>query len=198
MTQSNDHSASPVGMGEAHENGSPSIDSILGHFFDGSEVHIVFCEADGRQFIMCKESSERSHITFLKEGCTWSSSVAGLALHDYCDKRIAIHEAGHAVITVLEGIKVEYVTVVPFIGSNGAQYRGLCQIDYRLAEVLKTGDLVAQKKKAKRALGGPAAETLYWCREGKDVPEEATQGWSQDLCSAKTAILGGVPLRLPT
>jgi hypothetical protein len=127
-----------MSMSDAPGNVIPPPKDAIGHFFDGFEVHMVFRNSDGGQFYVLKDTRERVPGFFLADGKTWARRDEGQpAQGDWCDARRAIHEAGHAVICADEGIKVEYMTCLPFSGWNGTLYHGWCQFDYRLHELVK-------------------------------------------------------------
>jgi hypothetical protein len=92
-------------------------------------------------------------------------------------ERIAIHEAGHAAICLLEGIKVEYVTIEPH-QAQGQRLGGLCQIDYGI--VAKRKAIESDQKEGKFLLGGIAAEKRFLREAGlPDGPLHAA-AWNQD------------------
>jgi hypothetical protein len=160
----------------------PPLDDLLGHVFGQGHVHPVFREADGRQFylLQCEDGRERVHgdSSFLDEGCTWRRLDEGLPdrRRNWYEERTAVHEAGHAVIGVDQGIKVEYVTgAVAF----------WCQFDYRLRERLRADWATWGEKNMKAILGGPDAERIFWEWRGQQLPEDTNHGWSADLGRAK-------------
>jgi hypothetical protein len=113
-------------------NAVPPIEAVIGHWFALGEVHIVFAEADGRQFILDKETLDRSFGDYLASGQTWGRRegafpLAGGANEE--EKMRAYHEAGHAVVCIDEGIKVEFVTIIPSKGRHDEVRLGFCQYD---------------------------------------------------------------------
>ncbi len=166
----------------------PPIEAVIGHWFACGEVHIVFAEGDGRQFFLIKETRERFYGTFLDPGHDWArreepAPLTGAA-RDQGMLR-AYHEAGHAVACIDEGIKVEYVTIIPQVGWNGEQFLGLCQYDYRLPEALEHDSSVWAEKTAKADMGGPLADYLFRERNKVAVPEEVRYAWRNDRSKAR-------------
>jgi hypothetical protein len=166
----------------------PPIDAVVGHWFADGEVHVVFTEGDGRQFFLLKETLERCYGTFLGPDQTWArrdppAPLRGIA-RDQGMLR-AYHEAGHAVACTDEGIKVEYVTILPHRGWNGERLLGYCQYDYRLPEALEQECPAWAEKAAKADLGGPLADYLYRSRNGMDMPEEVRYAWRYDRSKAR-------------
>jgi hypothetical protein len=94
----------------------PPIERLIGHWFDGRAVHKVFIEDDGRQFILVKEETlVRLYDRYLEPGVTRGRRCAPTPISEAVRERAkprAYHEAGHALICVDEGIKVEYVTIM--------------------------------------------------------------------------------------
>jgi hypothetical protein len=41
-----------TGMTQPSHNIIPTLDDIIGHWFDDFDVHIIFCDPDGRQFFL--------------------------------------------------------------------------------------------------------------------------------------------------
>jgi hypothetical protein len=166
----------------------PPIDTRLGHWFACGEVHVVFPGDDGRQFFLIKETLERCHGTFLDTGQTWArrdepAPLRGIARDEAMPR--AYHEAGHAVACVAEGIKVEYVTILPHMGWGGERLLGYCQYDYRLPEALKHDCPAWAEKAAKADLGGPVADHLYRSLKGVEVPEDVRYAWQSDRGEAR-------------
>jgi hypothetical protein len=170
----------------------PQLNDLLGHFFDGAEVHMIFREPDGRQFhLLAAEPGARVHCNLLEPGQTWARRDGGLLPQtgSYCDERKAIHEAGHAVICADEGIKIEYVTVIAHDGPLGMTFHGRCRYDYRLTELLEAHRAQWGVKLVRANLGGPEAERIFWERKGSAVPDDYQQGWALDLSGAKDEII---------
>jgi hypothetical protein len=166
----------------------PPIDAVVGHWYAGGEVHIIFAEDDGRQFFLTKETQERCYGTFLGSDQTWArreepGPLRGIA-RDQGMLR-AYHEAGHAVACIDEGIKVEYVTIISHVGWNGERLLGYCQYDYRIPEALEHDCSAWAEKVAKADLGGPLADYLYRSLEGLEVPEEVRHAWRHDRSKAR-------------
>jgi hypothetical protein len=166
----------------------PPIDAIVGHWYACGEVHIVFAEDDGRQFSLIKETLERCHGTFLNPGQTWARRDEPAPLRGTArDQGMlrAYHEAGHAVACVAEGIKVEYVTILPHRGWNGERLLGYCQYDYRLPAALERDGSVWAERVATADLGGPLADYLYHSLNGVVVPEKVRHAWRSDRGKAR-------------
>jgi hypothetical protein len=166
----------------------PPIGAVIGHWFACGEVHIVFGEDDGRQFFLTKQTLERCYGTFLDPGQTWARRDEPTPLQGVAREQgmlRAYHEAGHAVACAVEGIKVEYVTIVPHLGWNGERLLGYCQYDYGLSESLEHDCSAWAEKAAKADLGGPLAD--YLCRGLKrlDVPTEIRYAWQHDRSKAR-------------
>jgi hypothetical protein len=160
----------------------PPLDDLLGHVFDGSYVHKAFRGVEGRQFYLSviDGARDRVHGDWLAEGCTWRRLDGGPHPDgNYCNERIAIHEAGHAVTCVDQGIKVEYVTGVPFF----------CQYDYRLRDRLKADRATWGEKLIRASLGGPEAERIFWEWLGQLPADDTQRGWSDDFSEARWQIM---------
>ena len=165
----------------------PGIDDIVGHVFDGIDVYIVFRDADSRQFWFIPETGERWYGTYLEEGQTWRPPAAPCP-DGYCDRQKAIHEAGHAVICADEGIRVEYVTVLPSSGTDGEQLLGQCRYDYRLGQQLKADPQTWGPRAVKANLGGQEAECIYLERSGGEVTEQTRARWRNDSSAMRKQV----------
>jgi hypothetical protein len=165
----------------------PPIEAIIGHWLACGEVHIVFAERDGRQFYLVKETLERSYGTFLAPGQAWArrdepSPLRGSA-REQAEVR-AFHEAGHAVVCIDQGIKVEYVTIIPHRWWNGGLLLGYCQYDYCLPTALEQDCSAWAETAAKADLGGPLADYMFRERKGLDIPDEVRFAWQNDRSKA--------------
>jgi hypothetical protein len=175
----------------------PRDDDIIGHLFDGYEVHPIFRAPDGSQFLMDKVTRERSADIYLAPGETWARWGAALVPgRVYGDRRKAIHEAGHAVVCADEGIRVEYVTVVSFIHWSGTTFFGWCQHDYRLRERIRTDPATWRMRAARFALGGPEAERIHFELAGEPLPDDTRDQWSGDELAVKKAVAASFGLDL--
>jgi hypothetical protein len=169
----------------------PPIDAIVGHWFAGGEVHIVFAGKDGRQFFLVKETLERVFGDFLEPSQIWSRRENPVPLRgvDLEEARLrAFHEAGHAVVCVDEAINVEFVTIIPSTGWNGQRQLGFCQYDYRLPEALKNDRLDLAEKTARTDMGGPWADHIFRQRNGLPTPEAVRYAWEHDRREARKRI----------
>jgi hypothetical protein len=169
----------------------PPIEAVIGHWFGIGEVHIVFTDDDGRQFILLKETRERFYGSFLAPGQSWASEGKCRPLQGGERVRMAArayHEAGHAVACIDEGIKVEYVTIVPQMLWNDLPVLGYCQYDYRLPVALEQDCSAWAEKVAMADLGGPMADSLFRQRNELDTSEEVRFAWRQDICTARQHI----------
>jgi hypothetical protein len=177
-------------MSESSDSVVPPVDFVLGHYFDGREVHIVFRDPEDaeRQFIVIKEERARLPGKFLEKGASWARHPQA-PVGNYSQEWKAFHEAGHAVMCVREGIKVEFVTAVPSPSWGGEPTLGYCQYDYRLSQARAADPPKWAEKVAKAHLGGLVAETLYWERAGQKVPASSEQGWGNDLYLAKKEVI---------
>src|SRR5262249_7853996 len=99
--------------------------------------------------------------------------------------RIAIHEAGHAAICILERIKVEYVTIVPHKRRN-EMLSGACQTDYNIVAMAQTtgGSLDQLCSLAEQHIkffwGGIAAEKRFLRENGLPIEPLHEFSWSND------------------
>lgn len=165
----------------------PPIEAVIGHWFACGKVHIVFAESDGRQFFLMQEDHERAYGTFLKPGQHWNRRDEPTPLQGRArDEGIlrAYHEAGHSVICIDEGLKVEYITIVPHLGWNDERRLGYCQYDYRLQQALKADGETWTERAAKAELGGPLADYMFRNRSGMNVPDGIRYAWRNDRRNA--------------
>jgi hypothetical protein len=170
------------------DNSDPPIEAIIGHWFAAGEVHIVFADPDGRQFYLVKETRERSYGNFLDPDQTWGvrdrlTPLRGIERAEGMLR--AVHEAGHAVACILEGIRVEFITIVPSRGWNGERRLGFCQYDYRLPEALRNDCLNLAEKTATADIGGPWADYIYREQNGLPKPEAIRYAWEHDYNEAE-------------
>jgi hypothetical protein len=157
----------------------PPIEAIIGHWLALGEVNIVFREHDGRQFYLVMPTLERSYGTFLAPGQTWGRRDESRALKGIPRER-AFHEAGHALAAIDEGIKVEYVTILPHTGWDGERRLGYCQYDYHLPTNLKQDCSAWAENAAKAMLGGPLADYMFRERNGLGIPDSVQDAWQYD------------------
>jgi len=99
--------------------------------------------------------------------------------------RIAIHEAGHTALCLIEGIKVEYVTIEPH-QAQGERLGGICQIDHGIVAKRKAIENDQQalcswaEKDGKFLLGGIAAEKRFLREAGMTEEPLHPEAWSRD------------------
>lgn len=158
------------------------MDRPIGHDCFGGEVRAVYADSCGPYQLLDdgdEDGPRRQTGHWLGAGQDWSSrGVKGQldANRRPVMMRRAVHEAGHAIICLDEGIKIEFVTI-----AVGQGRLGYCQYDYGLKHALKA-DLRAWGWKVARAtLGGMEAEKLHLEQIGSVAEPEHPWAWSQDL-----------------
>jgi hypothetical protein len=162
----------------------PCIDSIVGHWF-ARDVQAIFSDADG-QFFLEPEERKRIDGFFLEPGQGWAvrdrfQPSFGEARQQ--DMLRAVHEAGHAVACIDQGIRVEFLTIVRGSGINRERL-AYCQYDYHL--ILRDPmDDSTSAKVAVADLAGPIADRLYREANGFPTPTDITHAWEFDRANAK-------------
>jgi hypothetical protein len=178
-------------MNDSAKATEPTPDDILGHYFYGGEVHIVFCDHQGGQFLFLPETSERVTGGFLAAGRKWARAEGHppSGRGGYCDDWKAVHEAGHAVICADEGIKVEYATVVPSHVPGQGKTLGFCRYDYHLPAKLKADPAVWVERFARAMVGGPEAEGYLLERCRASPSRDTLWAWDNDFYQVKMRLL---------
>lgn len=101
------------------------------------------------------------------------------------DYRKGIHEAGHAAVGFVEGIKIEFVTIQPY-EEDGTRFDGMCQWDYGIVAYRHTllTDMPAlmawAEKEARFLVGGIAAEAKHLQDQGLAVEPINAFAWTRD------------------
>jgi hypothetical protein len=154
--------------------------------------------ADGRQFIFDEEIGEGPYREFLAPCQTWGILRSGGGQYNHRD---ATHETGHAVICIDEGLRAEYVTVIPKTvhdpTTGGERPRpGYCRYDYRLLQWFSTSPAAWGTNIAKINPAGQEAERIYLKGFGESVIQERQTFWDDDTRAAKKGVAASMGLNL--
>jgi hypothetical protein len=182
---------------------TPTAENTIGHVFHGCDVHRVCRGPGGRQFIVNAQTGECAYgegacKEFLAPDQTWRSTGSGGGPHE---QRVAVHEAGHAVICIDERARAEFVTVVPTLLPGSALFGkrmriGYCCYDYRLPQWLSADPATWGTRIAKMDLGGPEADDIYFERRGAVPPQETRDGWRNDLINIEKHVAESLGLNI--
>jgi hypothetical protein len=161
----------------------------IGHFFDGWKVEPVYTDLLGQYILIDQDDGgepQRLNGRFLNEGQDWlSRGVSGQFNENQrlVMMRRAVHESGHAVICLEEGIAVEYITIAPKQGQLG-----YCQYEYGLTDKLKANISAWGEKFVRITLGGMEAEKLFLDKVGSSSEPEHPMAWSKDQWVSRECI----------
>jgi hypothetical protein len=168
---------------------------IRGRKWNGKNVLVIYDDPTrGQYYIHPVTQSPIYYVSkpHLADGQDWHDTGQRICTFPHVDRK-AIHEAGHAAICFLEGIKVEYITIEPH-EETGLRLDGVCQWDHgivarRNASEHDQAALCAwAEKEAKVMLGGITAERRFLREKG--LPEEPLNdyAWTGDFQSLEKRI----------
>jgi hypothetical protein len=162
---------------------------VRGHFFARSYLFIIFEDPVKGQYYFHEKTGWPIYKERLNDGEDWREAPEYFCCNPNAD-RIALHEAGHAAMCCLEGVKMEYVTIEPSDTlddfARGALKRrkeggGLCQWKYGIIEKRRSktpAELLRWcEQEVKILLGGIMAEKR---RYGPDEPPFHPEAWTSD------------------
>jgi hypothetical protein len=160
---------------------------VRGHKWTGAHVLVIYDDPTKGQYYIHPVTQcpiypvSKPH---LPEGQDWLDMGKWICTFPHAGQ-IAIHEAGHTAICLIEGIKVEYVTIEPH-QAQGERLGGICQIDHDIVAKRKAIENDQQalsawaEKEGKFLLGGIVAEKRFLREAGlKEEPLHA-EAWSRD------------------
>ena len=162
---------------------------VRGHFFTRSYLYIIFEDPAQGQYHFQEKTKCPIYKKRLLDGEDWGELPGYCCFNPNAD-RIALHEAGHAAMCCLEGIKMEYTTIEPSDSladfAPGAVDRrkdggGLCQWEYGIVGK-RQGKTPAEllgwcEKELKMLLSGVMAEKRHY---GPDAAPFHPEAWTCD------------------
>jgi hypothetical protein len=160
---------------------------VLGHKWTGSDVLVIYEDhAKGQYYIHPATQCRIYPVSkpHLIEGQDWLDMGKWTCTFSNAE-RIAIHEAGHAGVCLVEGIKVEFITIEP-CQAVGERLSGICQIDHCIVAKRKAIEndeqalcLLAERE-CRFLAGGIAAEKRFLREAGLPEAPLHADAWSRD------------------